>query len=151
MTLAQQRQSLEQALNTAGGAIPLPQDAMGDSGKSKALQTVMRFKAGNADGKLQKALPIMKRAVRKINEGSYREGAQLGLAALDIDENIALANHITAIALDKLGQQPLRLNFTSARTGSIRTSLKFIRIWACLPGAWNCMTRLKNCSAFSAA
>ena len=109
MTEALKRQSLEQALDSSGVAIPLPQDAMGDSGRSKALQTVLRFKAGNAQGKLQKALPLMKRAVRKINEGAYREGAKLGLAALDIDENIALANHITAIALDKLGAAALAL------------------------------------------
>ena len=103
MTEADQRNMFEKALDTTTVAVPLPVDAAGDAGDSQALKTVLKFKNAKADGRLRKALPLMKRAVRKINEGEYKEGAQLGLAALDIDENIGLANHITAIALDKLG------------------------------------------------
>ena len=103
MTEADQRIKFEKALDTTPVAAPLPFDAAGDAGESQALKTVLKFKNAKADGRLRKALPLMKRAVRKINEGEYKEGAQLGLAALDIDENIGLANHITAIALDKLG------------------------------------------------
>ena len=109
MTEAIQRPLFEKALNTSAVAVPLPLDSAGDAGKSQALQTVLRYKTSQADTKLRKALPIMKRAVRKINEGEYREAAKLGIAALDIDENIALACHITAIALDKLGVASLAL------------------------------------------
>ena len=109
MTNAVQRSSIEQALSFSGNAIPLPVDSAGDAGKSKALQTVLRFKSSKADGKLRKAIPVLKRAVRKISEQSYREAAILGLEALSIDENIALANHVTAIALDKLGVASLAL------------------------------------------
>lgn len=109
MTLATSPRDLQTALNTTAHAIPLPFDSAGDAGKSEALQKVLQAKVARADGKMKRALPIMKKAVRKINEGHYREGAQLGLQALDIDENIALANHITAIALDKLGVASIAL------------------------------------------
>tara|TARA_Y100000052_G_scaffold19324_1_gene18944 strand:- start:16227 stop:18044 length:1818 start_codon:yes stop_codon:yes gene_type:complete len=110
MTDAVQTQSLENALNTTAYAVPLPFDSVGDAGKSKALQTVLSAKNLKAEGKLRKALPILKRAVRKIHDGEYRDAAKLGLAALDFDENLALANHITAIALDKLGAAALALD-----------------------------------------
>lgn len=103
MSVIRTDNAIEQALNTTAHAMPLPADSIGDAGESKALQTVMRFKAGKAEGRLRKALPLMKRAVRKINEHEFREAALLGLEALKLDENIALANHITAIALDKMG------------------------------------------------
>lgn len=109
MSMPDKTRTIEDAINVTANAIPLPADSVGDAAESKALQTVLRFKAGKAEGKLRKALPIMKRAVRKINEGEYKEAAQLGLQALDVDENIALANHITAIALDKLGVAGLAL------------------------------------------
>lgn len=109
MSEPQNHSAIEQAINVTANAIPLPADSVGDAGNSQALETVLRFKSSKVEGKLRKALPIMKRAVRKINEGHFREGAKLGLQALDIDENIALANHITAIALDKLGVASLAL------------------------------------------
>ena len=103
MTVSKNANALEQALNVTAHAIPLPADSIGDASKSRALETVTRFKTAKAEGRLRKALPIMKRAVRKINAHEFREAAVLGLEALRVDENIALANHITAIALDKLG------------------------------------------------
>lgn len=109
MSDAQKHQAIEQAINLTAMAIPLPADSVGDAGKSLALEQVLSFNSLKTQGKLRKALPIMKRAVRHINENNYREGARLGLQALDIDENIALANHITAIALDKLGLAALAL------------------------------------------
>lgn len=103
MSITRTDNAIEQALNTTAHAIPLPADSIGDAGKSKALQKVMQVRAGKAEDRLRRALPIMKRAARKINEHAFREAALLGLEALRIDETIALANHITAIALDKLG------------------------------------------------
>ncbi len=103
MSITKTENALEQALNVTAHAIPLPADSLGDAGKSRALKTVMQFKAGKAEGRLRKALPILKRAVKKIHEHDYKAAALLGLEALRVDENIALANHVTAIALDKLG------------------------------------------------
>ena len=109
MTDATQNTTLDQALDAAPLANPMPADAVGDAAKSQALQTVLRFKNNKSDDKLRKAMPLMKRAVRLINEEKYREAAQLGLQAVNIDENLSLACHITAIALDKLGVASLAL------------------------------------------
>ena len=109
MTDAVQTKSLENALNVSARAVPLPFDSAGDAGKSKALQTVLQQKISKADVKLRKSIPILKRGVRKIQEGEYREGAKLGLSALDITPDFALANHVTAIALDKMGVASIAL------------------------------------------
>ncbi len=109
MTDATQNTTLDQALDAAPLANPMPADALGDAAKSQALKTVLRYKNNKSDDKLRKAMPLMKRAVRLINEEKYREAAQLGLQAVNIDENLALACHITAIALDKLGVASLAL------------------------------------------
>ncbi|MAT36057.1 MAG: hypothetical protein CMK06_13120 [Ponticaulis sp.] len=109
MTDAAKAPSLEDALNAAQPPLPVPSDSAGDAANSKALDKVLGQKFTKADAKLRKALPLLKRAVRKINEGAYRDAAQLGLQALDLSEDLALANHVTAIALDKLGAASLAL------------------------------------------
>lgn len=109
MTGAIQSQSLEKALEVSGHATPLPFDSAGDAGNSQALQKVLKEKSSQADAKLRKAIPILKRGVRKIKEAQYREGAKLGLQALNMCPDFALANHVTAIALDKMGAAGLAL------------------------------------------
>ena len=109
MTDAVQSTSLEKALEVSAQPVAMPFDAAGDAVNSKVLQTMMQQKVSKADAKLRKAIPILKRGVRKIKEGEYREGARLGLQALDMCPDFALANHVTAIALDKLGVASIAL------------------------------------------
>ena len=71
MTDATQNTTLDQALEAAPLANPMPADALGDAAKSQALKTVLRYKNNKSDDKLRKAMPLMKRAVRLINEEKY--------------------------------------------------------------------------------
>ena len=97
------------ALDTDRRDLAVPVDALGDAAASKAIASVLSARTSGSAAKLRKCLPLLKRAARLIRESEYRDAAVLGLKALDIDPDIALANHITAIALDKLGCLSLAL------------------------------------------
>ena len=103
------RDTLANAFSLPTQHLPTPVDAVGDSAKSAALGRVMTLKIARSEGTLRRALPLLKKAARLIHAYEYREAARIGLKALDIDETIALGNHITAIALDKMGCPSLAL------------------------------------------
>ena len=56
-----------------------------------------------------KVVPLLKRAVGAMGKSDYRSAAQLGLKALDIDEDNPVAAHVVAIALERAGQTSLAL------------------------------------------
>jgi tetratricopeptide (TPR) repeat protein len=58
---------------------------------------------------VHKVVPLLKRAVGAMGKSDYRSAAQLGLKALDIDENNPVAAHVVAIALERAGQTALAL------------------------------------------
>ncbi len=60
---------------------------------------------------VNKILPVLRRAKKMIDAGDYPSGAKLALRAINMDENCALANHVMAIALEKLGHLSKALEF----------------------------------------
>ncbi len=59
----------------------------------------------------KKIIPILRRAKKSIDATDYAAAAKLTMRALDIDEDNAAANHIMAIALEKLGHLSKALDF----------------------------------------
>jgi len=62
-------------------------------------------------GKQRKILPLLKRAMQALAQENPLEAVKLGAKALDIDENSAMANHLMAVAIEKLGHLSKALNF----------------------------------------
>ncbi len=59
----------------------------------------------------KKCVPILRRAKKLIDIHDYSGAAKLAMRALDIDEGFSLANHVMAIALEKLGHLSKSLEF----------------------------------------
>lgn len=65
-------------------------------------------KAGSASPKLA---GLLKRAVRTVDQKGPAEGARLALKALDLEPENALANHVMAMCLERLGRLSKSLEF----------------------------------------
>ena len=61
--------------------------------------------------KLRKMAEILKRAVKLAHSGHGAAAAKLGMRALDMDPESALANHVMGVALEELGRLSLALDF----------------------------------------
>lgn len=86
--------------NLARGALA----PSGRSGLEAALQSP-------ADGVSPKLAGLLKRAVRTVDQKGPAEGARLALKALDMAPNDALANHVMALCLERLGRLSKALEF----------------------------------------
>ena len=60
---------------------------------------------------IKKIIPILRRAKKLIDNHDFVGAAKLAHRAVKIDENCALANHLLALALDKLGHLSKALEF----------------------------------------
>ena len=86
-----------------------PADAAGDSLKATAITKAASLKLNVAASKLKKLNRLMRKAAQAINAQDFREAATLALQALDIDQEHPLANHVAAIAVDRMGNVELAL------------------------------------------
>ncbi len=59
----------------------------------------------------KKIIPILRRAKKLVDTHDYAAAAKLAMRALDMDEDSAIANHVMAIALEKLGHLSKALEF----------------------------------------
>lgn len=64
-----------------------------------------------ASGKQRKIMSILRRAMTAIAQDKTLDAVKLALRALDVDENSATANHVMAVAVEKLGHLSKALNF----------------------------------------
>ena len=86
-----------------------PMGAGGDILKAKAVLTAAKLDVDKAIGRLKKLRRLVRDAATAINESRFRDAARLALKALDIDEEEPLANHVAAIAVDRIGDPELAL------------------------------------------
>jgi tetratricopeptide (TPR) repeat protein len=80
--------------------------ALGDASSPEALA---RLADALASLKLHTVLPLLHKAVDEVRADRHREGAELALQALDIDERCALGWHILAVCREKAGDFTLSL------------------------------------------
>jgi tetratricopeptide (TPR) repeat protein len=66
---------------------------------------------GQGAGKARKINSILKRAMAAIAQEKTAEAVKLSLRALDIDPNSSVANHVTAVGVEKLGHLSKALDF----------------------------------------
>ncbi len=92
--LEQAAEQPKRSLKGAVGGAALP--ALGMGGRSKSSK---------------KIIPILRRAKKLIDANDHAAAAKLAIRALDIDEDNSPANHIMAIALEKLGHLSKALEF----------------------------------------
>jgi tetratricopeptide (TPR) repeat protein len=59
--------------------------------------------------KLRKAMPHLKRAAKAVSQQDYALAGREALIALDIDNTIALANHLAAVVMEKLNKLDVAL------------------------------------------
>ena len=64
-----------------------------------------------SSGKQRKVLSILKRAMAALTQDQPLQAVKLALRALDVDENSAVANHVLAVAVEKLGHLSKSLDF----------------------------------------
>lgn len=72
-------------------------------GDSASNETLARLDSAVAELKVYTILPLLQRAVVEIKADRYREGGDLALKALEIDEHCGLAWHLLAITREKAG------------------------------------------------
>lgn len=96
-------------MSDAASEYRAPADAAGDTLKAAAITKAASLKLNVAAARLKKLNRLLRKAAQAINAQDFREAASLALQALDIDQENALANHVAAIAVDRLGNIELAL------------------------------------------
>lgn len=86
-----------------------PAGAAGDILKAAAISQAASLKVNSPVAKLKKLHRHLRTAAQNIQSQNFREAGALALKALDIDEKNPLANHIAAIAMDRMGNYELAL------------------------------------------
>ncbi len=97
--------ALDDLINT------VPETAKRDAHGSVGGMQLTKITGQGTSAKDRKILPILKRAMNAIAAGKTLDAVKFGLRALDINENSATANHVTAVAVEKLGHLSKALVF----------------------------------------
>ncbi len=79
-----------------------PEGAVGDIMSSKAISDASSLSINAASPKIKKLRKHCRKSAQLLGQEQYAEAAKEALAALDINEKDSLANHVAAIAMDRL-------------------------------------------------
>lgn len=85
--------------------------AVGNIMASQAISDATNLSVNASSPKIKKLRRHSRKAAQFLNQNKYTEAQAEAIAALDIDQNNALANHIAAIALDRQDRYELALQF----------------------------------------
>ncbi|WP_018995724.1 tetratricopeptide repeat protein [Hirschia maritima] len=85
--------------------------AVGNIMASKAIEEASNLSVNAASPKKKKLKKHCRKAAQLIQQNKFIEAQKEALAALDIDETSPLANHVAAIALDRMDKFELALQF----------------------------------------
>ncbi len=88
-----------------------PENAKREARDSIGGMQIRAIKGQGASGKQRKILSILKRAMSAHAQDRTKEAIKLALRALDIDENSAVANHVLAVSVEKMGHLSKALSF----------------------------------------
>ncbi len=88
-----------------------PEAAKRDAHGSVGGMQLAQIRGQGASGKKRKILSVLKRAMTALAQDDALEAAKQALRALDLDENSAGANHVMAVAVEKLGHLSKALDF----------------------------------------
>ncbi len=105
---------LNALVRTRGAAAPTPQGAVEQTAPSRLDPSVIAPKTGGPKPRARQAkrvLTLLKQAQRRYEANDYPATARLALDALALDEHSPDANHMMAVALDRLGHLSRSLEF----------------------------------------
>jgi len=88
-----------------------PETAKREAKGSVGGMQIAAITGQGSSGKQRKILSILKRAMAAMAQDQPLQAVKLALRALDADENSAVANHVLAVAVEKLGHLSKSLDF----------------------------------------
>ncbi|MFC7291572.1 tetratricopeptide repeat protein [Hirschia litorea] len=89
-------------MNEIAQNITAPEGSVGDTMSSKAISDATNLSINAASPKIKKLRKHCRKSAQLLEQEQYAEAAKEALAALDINEKDSLANHVAAIAMDRL-------------------------------------------------
>jgi tetratricopeptide (TPR) repeat protein len=113
------RRRLSETLKGAGAALPIPdlaatparaRMAAGAAGESSSPTALDRLNDAMSALKAQAVLPFIRQSLTFMRADKHREGAEMALKALEIDERCGVAWHLLAICREKAGDHTTALS-----------------------------------------
>jgi len=89
----------------------VPESAKREAKGSVGGMQIAAIRGQGSSGKQRKILSILKRSMAANEQGRTQDAVKLALRALDVDENSAVANHVLAVSVEKLGHLSKALSF----------------------------------------